>query len=153
VKIDDRAEEIARKLFGFAIRAELDDFERSIADAKPEILSEARRLSVAVADGVVLVVTEGQQPSDADLRKIAETAASVEKRYELSKDEVHAFLSKVVFGGQALDDVFSTGDAVTVPFIVAGNLLGSYRNAEQDQGWWEFLDEVEAAIEAAPDPA
>lgn len=153
MKIDDRAEEIARRLFGFAIRAELDDFERSVAGVRPEALSEARRVAVAVAAAVVLVVTEGQQPSTADLRRIAETAASVEKRYELNENEVFTFLSKTVFGGQPPDDVFSIGNAVTLPFIVAGNLLASYRNAEQDQGWWELLDEVEAAIEAAPDPA
>lgn len=153
MKIDDKAEEVARELFGFAIRAELDDFEAKITKANVDILTKALQLSVAVAGAVVLHIGDGQQPSDADFRKLADTAASVEKRYELKSDEAFMYLSRVVFGGQPLDEVFSPGEAATLPFLITGNLLASYRDVREGQKWWEYLDEIEAAIEAAPDPS
>lgn len=153
MRIDDKAEKTAREFFGFAIRAELDEFQDLVTNAKDPVLVDALRLSVAITKAVVLDVAEGQQPSGADLRKLADTAASVEKRYTLEADEVYVYLSDCVFGDKPLAEVFSAAQAATLPFIATGNLLASYRDAGNGQKWWEYLDMIEAGIEAAPDPS
>lgn len=153
MRIDPSFEEPARELFGFAIRAELEQFAEKLRSLDEERLTGALRLAVLVAGRLVLDVTEGEQPSDADLRKMAETAAEVETRYSLDEEKVHTFLARGVFGDAALEEVFSPVDVATVPFLVTGNLLGSYTSIDEGQEWWEYLDQIEAAIEAAAEPS
>lgn len=150
MEIDPAVEAPARKLFGFAIRAELDQFERTLTEVDPTLLGEAVQLATVIAGAVVLEVTGGTQPSDADLRKLAETAAKAEKRYEIAESDVHTYLSRCVFGGENLDELFPPGGALVLPFIITGNLLGSYTHLDQGQDWWEYLDALENAVESAP---
>lgn len=151
MQINSGVEELTRKLFGYAIRAELDDLQTQLRALDQATMTEALRLAVMVAGAVVLDVTEGKRPSDADLRKMASTAASVEKRYALDEDKVYTYLARSVFGDVPLEEALGATDVASVPFLVTGNLLGSYTH--EGQKWWEFLDQIEAAIEAAPDPA
>lgn len=151
MQIDDKVEASTRKLFGHAIRAELDEFQDRLRTLDQASLTEALRLAVTVSGAVVLNITEGKHPSDNDLRKLASTAAEIEERYALDEDKVYTYLSKCVYGDTALEQAFSGADVVSLPFLVTGNLLGSY--TPDDQDWWEYLDQIEAAIEAAPDPS
>lgn len=154
MKIDPKTEQPTRELFGFAIRAELDPFQAKLADFPDgQSVRDALQLALAVAAGVVVEVCDGAEPTDADLRKLAQTAAAVEQRYELTEDEVYAYLSRCVFGGEPPTDVFSAEDAVRLPFLITGHLLGAYTHIDRGQHWPEYLDQVEAAIEAVPDPA
>jgi hypothetical protein len=62
-------------------------------------------------------------------------------------DIVRAYLSRVVFGGEPLEDVFPAEAAGVLPLLVTASLLASYRPA--DRHWWEYLDQVWDAAEAA----
>lgn len=154
MRIDPKVEEPTRELFGFAIRAELDEFQQKLASFDDdESVRLALQLANAVAAGVVLEICDGARPSDPDLRQLAETAERVETRYRLAEAEVHDYLARCVFGGEQLFDVFNAADAVRMPFIITGHLLGSYTHVDQGQHWPAYLDQIEAALEAAPEPS
>lgn len=95
----------------------------------------------------------GRQPTDAELRDLASMLASIQEEYTLTADEVHDYLAKAVFGGRALTDALAEGAEVTLPFVVAGNLLGANARVEEGQQWWDYLEAIERALEAAPDGA
>lgn len=77
--------------------------------------------------------------------------ASIQDDYTLTAAEVHDYLAKAVFGEQTLTDALPEGAAVTLPFVVAGNLLGANAKVEAGQQWWDYLEAIEQLIEAAPD--
>lgn len=153
MQIDPSVEEPTRKLFGHAIRAELDGFERQLGEFDERRAGEALRLATLIAGAVALEVNEGRQPSDADLRLLAQTVAKAQIGYTLTEDQVHTYLSRCVFGGENLDELFGKGEAVALPFLVTGTMLGSYTHRDQGQKWWQYLDQIEGALEATPDAA
>lgn len=151
MRIDVKAEETARALMGHAIRGELDVFQEKTTGIDEGELRAALVLAVTVSAYVAVDVCGGQKPSDADLRKLAENVTRLEKHVTLSENETYAFLASCCFGGQPVDSVFAPDDAIRLPFVIAGGLLAAYRNDGQE--WWKYLDDIEAAIEAAPGPA
>lgn len=73
---------------------------------------------------------------------------SAGSEYSLTAEEVRDYLGKAGFGGQAVYEVLAPKDAVRFPFIVGAYLLAGH--SRDEQAWWDYLDEVEAAVEAAP---
>lgn len=149
MQIGSRAEQTARALMGHAIRGELEEFQQKTTGVDEDELRNALVLAVTISAYVALDVCGGQKPTDDDVRKLAGTVASLEKRITLADDDVAAFLTKCGFGGQPIDAGFSPDDAIRLPFAITGNMLAAYRHDDQD--WWKYLDQVEAAIEAAPE--
>lgn len=154
MRLNPRAEGPARELFGFAIRAEMDAFDRKLKSFRDDTtLQEALALAVAVSRYVVMDSVGGRKPTDAELRDVASMLASIQEGYTLTAAEVHDYLAKAVLGEQTLADALPEGTAVTLPFVVAGNLLGANAKVEDGQQWWDYLEAIEQSIEAAPDPA
>src|SRR5690606_2351771 len=140
MRIDPSVEEPMRRLFGHALRAEFDDFQRRLGETDGAHISEAITLAAKITAYLCIEVCGGETPTDSDISEFAESAADVETRYELSATEVRDYLAKCVFGGQALHEVFQPEDAVRLPFVIGANLLGTY--AKDEQNWWDYLDEI-----------
>lgn len=140
-----------RELIGAALRVELDkldaDLDRMLDDARTDAIGHA----AVIAWFVTVDDNDGKVPSAEDLRAVAEDAADIEDRVNLSADAIHTYLSKCVFGDVSPFDALSAEDARRLPFIVAGNLLASVRADGEE--WYEYLDRVEAAVAAAPEPS
>lgn len=140
-----------RELIGHALRVELDDLDKELDrmsdDARTDVIGHA----AVIAWFITVDDNGGKVPSPDDLRETAEDAAAVEDRAKLSVETVYTYLSQCVFGDVSPFDALSLADAKRMPFIVAGNLLASVRRDGEE--WYEYLDRVEAAIAAAPEPA
>lgn len=149
MRIDPKAEQLTRDLFGHALRAEDEDFQGRLAGADAETVSDGIRLAATIAAYVAIDACGGEKPSDDDLRTIAANLAEADEHYALSADEVQTYLVKGVFGGQAIHELLPSEDAVRLPFIIGVYLVSGYH--DDNQAWWDYLDEVEAAIEAAPE--
>lgn len=153
MRIDPTTEEPTRELLGHAIRGEYDEFQRGLMGfANDEGLQQALLLAIAIAAYVAVDDNDGKRPTEDDLRELAESLAEIETRITITAEEAHAYLGKVVFGDQSLTDVFSEQDAARLPFIITGLLVAANTNTEAGQKWPEYLDAVEAALEATPDP-
>lgn len=149
MQIDPRVEERTRELLGFALRAEFKDFERVLTNMPDDdTLRNALGLAAAISAYVVVDDNAGREPSNDDLREVANTAAEVEDRYVIDADKTYEYLRRCVFGTETVTEVLSTTDAVNLPFVVAANLIGSTTDTDNGQKWPERLDEIEAAIEA-----
>ncbi|HEX6445731.1 MAG TPA: hypothetical protein VF053_11625 [Streptosporangiales bacterium] len=150
MRIDPKVEEPTRDLFGHALRAEHEDFQKRLASVDGETVSEAMTLAGTIVAYVCIDACGGQQPTEEEFDTLTDNVVSADSEYSLTAQEVRDYLVKGVFGGQVLHEVLDPKDAVRFPFIVGAYLLAGY--SHDDQAWWDYLDEVEAAIEAAPDP-
>lgn len=154
MRIDPRVEEPTRDLFGHALRAEFKDFEAVLGRfPDDDSLRQALGLAGAICAYVVVDDYESSEPADDDLRDAADTVSDIEDRYEIDPDKVYAYLRRCVFGGEPVTAVLSTDDAARLPFIIGANLVGSTTDTDAGQKWSDRLDEVEAALEAAPEPS
>jgi hypothetical protein len=52
-----------------------------------------------------------------------------------------------IFSGDLISPSLPAGEAVTLPFIVAANLLASSSEATDGNRWFDYLDEVESRLE------
>lgn len=149
MQIQPEVDATTRAVLGHAVRGEHDEFERALQELDNDTLEQAVALSMSVSGAVAVHVCQANPPSGDALRTLA---ATVEKEHALDAEEVFTYLSRCIFGSSALAEVFETYDAVRLPFRTAGALLDSYANDALGQDWASYLDQVRAAIEAAPDP-
>ncbi len=133
-------------MLGHAVRHELDELAALILDVGNEVFFGSIPLCV-LASSYIAIDVNGQWPADADLREIARTVWESEDRLDISKQRIYEFLSRVVFGPEKVEDVFSTEGIVTIPVYVTANLLITF--CPGDKHWWEYLDQIWDAVEAA----
>lgn len=150
--ISAKVEEPTRELIGHVIHGGQDEFEGKLEGLDKTTLEQAVALAMSISGAVAAHVSEANPPSDVALRTLASTVQKVEKEYSLDADEVYRYLSQCIFGSATLSGVFPAHDAVRLPFMIAGNLLASYTKHEQGQAWTDYLDQIEAALQAS-DPA
>ncbi|QOC91132.1 hypothetical protein [Micromonospora craniellae] len=147
MKIDDEVENRVRTTLHHVVKQQLGDFTDSVA-SYPDDRSrrQALELLVAVTHFVVLDAYGGL-PTDDEVRDLAETVTDAESWLPVSVDEVEGYL-RAVLVGRPLAEVLSPTTAVVLAFAVTGSLLSS--RCQPDGEWWfNYLDKVEAAIEAA----
>lgn len=140
-----------RELIGHALRVEFDDLTKELDRLSDDARTDAIGHAAVIAWFVAVDDNGGTPPTSDELREVAHDAAEVEDRFTLSADTIHTYLSRCVFGDTPPFDALSAEEASRLPFIVAGNLLASVR--ADDEEWYEYLDRVEAAVAAAPDPS
>lgn len=155
MKIDPAVEEPTRKILDRVLHDDLDVVESTVAGlVEAGRVDESLALACRIAGTVVVDINGGAEVTHERLDELARELVEIDAgRNGLGTDEVSTFLKRVVFGGERLDIVLSVDDAVRVPYAVAATLVGSGANVEDDQQWPDYLDEIEAAIEAAPDPS
>jgi hypothetical protein len=146
VGIDREVEQAARTLLVQAIRRELDDQAASMRSAGNETLRRILPLCLAACAYIAIDVSE-RWPTEADLHEIAKHAAQSVTRLDISEQEIYDYLSRVAFGSERLDEVFSAEGIVPIPLYTTANLLLKFR--PEDKEWWEYLDEIWDAAETA----
>jgi hypothetical protein len=149
MQIDPKVEEAARDLLGHAIRGEFAEFAAVIETIGERRFLEADSLCLRVSGYVAIDACGHQWPADAELHGLARRMAGLQdKGYELAEADAYAYLAWVVLGFRPLLDVFpDQAKAATVPFFATAALLVACR--PDGVHWWEYLDLIEQALEAA----
>jgi len=146
-----KAERALREAMGHVAHAEADQIEPLLASLSDAERAEALSLSLLVGCYVAVDACGTQWPDSGDLRQIAHGLATIGKTAEqlrLDADEIYAYLSRVVFGPERLEDVVPDEPAFTrLPVIVAQRAVVVYSPKEMD--WWVYLDQIESAMEIA----
>jgi hypothetical protein len=148
MRIDPKIEKPARTMLSHVMRGELDDLTTTIHAVGDDTYRNVIALSVAVATYIAIDVSGKLWPTDAAVREIARHTAANTKGYELNESEVYDFLFRTALGAERLDEVFdSAEDAAAIPLMATGAMLVSF--CPRDKEWFEYLDVIEAGIEAA----
>jgi hypothetical protein len=149
--VNVRTERALRDAMGHVAHAEADQIESAIAALEDAERAEALALAVMVACYVAVDACGAEWPDDANIRQFAHGLATVgttAERLHLNENEIYAYLSRTVFGPEPLENVIPEEPELTrVPVIVAQRATVVYR--PKDKHWWEYLDQVESAIEIA----
>jgi hypothetical protein len=134
-------------MLGHLIRQEFDELENEMRTIGEETFLRATALCIPVT-GYIAVDVAGRWPTDADVREIARHTAASARGFDLSQEDVSAFLSRVALGAERMADVFpSAKDAVMLPLQVTGTLLLAF--LPKGKHWWEYLDVIENALDTA----
>lgn len=145
--IDPKTEAPLRKILGHAIRHEMGELADLVAAEGGEMYVAGLKLCVP-ACGYIVIDVAGRWPLDADLREAARRAAKSATDLPVTEDDIYIFLSRVVFGFEAIDTVFADPEKVIrIPLFTAANLLSKFSPGEMH--WFEYLDQVWNAIEEA----
>lgn len=145
--IDPKVEEPLRAMLGHAMRHELDDLLDQVRSVDDAAYAECLKLCV-VAAGYIVVDVAGRWPVDADLREGARIAAGSAIRLPVTEGEIYTFLSRSVFGFEAIDTAFAEPlQVVQVPLFATASLLSKFR--PESLRWFEYLDQIWNAYEAA----
>lgn len=147
MRIDDQLEPLVREVLDAAVKRDGDRLDAAL-DAFTDQSQQRMGLEllVAIARYVLLDLYQGQRPGDEQVHELADQIAEMESWSTLPADEIRSFLLLL------LGDTSETVDpdaAVLLPFVVTATLLSSRRRPE-GQHWFNYLDQVEAALEAAP---
>jgi hypothetical protein len=145
--IDPRIEKPTRDMLGHAIRGELQDLAVLMQAAGGETYRHVLALCLTAAAYIATDVS-GRWPTDADVRDIARRVAGKKTEFELSEDDVYAYLSRAALGSEPLGEAFGSDDkAASLPVLITGSMLFRFRPRGQDQ--WDYLDQIWSATETA----
>ncbi|MEW2146821.1 hypothetical protein AB0869_28830 [Micromonospora vinacea] len=147
MKIDERVEQLVRDTLHWAVKrqpVEFDEALRAFSDGSKR--QSALELLAAIVAFVSADICQGT-PTPEQIRQLAEEVAEAEEWSSATSPEVEAFLNAVVTG-RPVSGVLPAGSAVVLAFVVAASLLSS-RPKIEGEWWFNYLDKVEAAIEAA----
>lgn len=159
--VDPTIEVPLRAMLGHAIRNELTELAALAAAEGDEMYLTGLRLCVPVC-GYIVVDTAGRWPAESDRRDAARRAARTGAARTgaaktgaakppggppLAEHDAYAFLSRAVFGFEAIDAVFAKREKVIqVPLFTAAGLLRSL--CPDGLEWTEYLDRVWSAFDA-----
>jgi hypothetical protein len=145
--VDPKVEEPTREMIGHIIRKEFDELENEMRKLNNDIFEPALVLCVFAAGYIAVDVAE-RLPTEADLREIARHTSVSARGFELSQDDVFAFLSRVALGGEPIATVFPNLEVgVMLPLQITSTLLLAFR--PKDKHWWEYLDVIWNMLNAA----
>jgi hypothetical protein len=145
--VNAKIEEPARTMIGHVIRQELDELESEARRIGSDMILNVMMLCVVVA-GYIAIDAAGRWPTDADTREIARHTAASARGFDLSQDDVYAFLSRVALGSERLPEVIPSAQVgILLPLQVTATLLLAY--LPRGKHWWEYLDVIESALDAA----
>lgn len=147
LKIDERVEQLVRDALHWAVKRQPVEFDEALkAFSDAYLRQSALELLAAITAFVSADICQGR-PSTEQIKQLAEEVADAEGWSSATSPEVEAFLDAVVTG-RPLSGVLPADSAVVLAFVVAASLL-SFRPKSEGEWWFNYLDRVEAAIEAA----
>ncbi|MET8084309.1 hypothetical protein [Micromonospora sp. NPDC005237] len=148
MRIDDEVEVLVRAVLDAAVHRDADRFDSALdaLGSSPERLTKAVELTLAVNAAVLFEVHDGP-PSHQQVNALARDISHQEQWAEVSVQDVHALLIAVTAGKPV--PVLTNAAGATAVFVVAANLLATASQPDQGEWWFNYLDKVEAAIEAA----
>lgn len=144
--IDPKLSDQFRVMLSFAIKNKVEDFMSSLADVGYSPYESMLTLAIRVT-GHVVVDAAGRHPNEADLDKVASIGARAVTGLPIDKEEIHAYLSRVVFGSDRVTEISADiTKASVIPMFALANLIISLSPKGLDQ--WSYLDVIEASIDA-----
>lgn len=150
MKIDDQVEALVRAVLDAAVHRDTERFEAAMnaLSGSRETLTKAAELTLAVNAAVLFEVHDGA-PSPQQVDELSRDISRQEQWADISMEDVHAILVALTTGNPPrIADSANGGIAV---FVVAANLLATASQPDEGEWWFNYLDKVEAAIEAAGD--
>jgi hypothetical protein len=147
--LDELIERHVRDAFGSAVNRDGDRLVESLRG-----LDEAdsqRALGLALyAVGFVVNDVERDGAADKDLLELARQIVESESGWvTLDENAIVALLRAAATGNTTLAGV-NKDDVVFLTFVSGGHLLAAF--SLDNQRWHEYLDEIWAVLESAPDP-
>ena len=150
MEIDPRIEEHVREAYRGVIARDGDRMVAAFRDLNAEDSAKAVAYGVFVLGYIVNdVFRDGA--SDTDLQTLA--AKIIKSESDWINLNSADNLARVLRSAAVADVTFPgvpRGDVIGHVFAAGGYLLGVYRRADEE--WWNYLDEIWAALLAAPDP-
>lgn len=147
MKIDEGTEQRVRDTLHWVVKRDLEKFDAALKSFPDESAQEAALALVVAVSGFVLIDIHGARPTPQQVDVLAEEIGRMEAWASVTSDDAALFMNAVVAGG-SLTERLTPEDVVVLAFVVAGSLL-SARPMPEGQWWFNYLDKVEAAIEAA----
>ncbi|MGH3246807.1 MAG: hypothetical protein ACRDOI_11430 [Trebonia sp.] len=133
-----------------ALRNEHEEMFEVLLRLNDEQIASCLDLCATVSGYIAIDVCGRQWPDEDNLRRIGEatTESSNARAFGLKAEDSYAYVKRVALRGEPLNTVLSPlADAATLSFVITGHLLVAFRPA--DQHWWEYLNKIETAYEAA----
>jgi hypothetical protein len=149
MRIDDQVEPLVRAVLDAAVTRDGDRFEAALS-AFPDDHAARKgiELALAVVRTVLFDLNEGT-PSSEQIDNLAADISLQEVWMQPSAEEVKAFLAAIA-ADQPLASVVPPESLVILAYLVAANLLASASEPDKGEWWFNYLDQVEAAIDATP---
>lgn len=145
--IEESIEEPLRKMLYHSIRNELDEVAEVAVSMGDKAYTVGIELCVLITGYITVDVCE-RWPIDADLREMARRCARSVTKLPVTEEDMYTFLSRVVFGVEQLDSVFSDQEKVVkVPLFTAANALLSF--FPEGSHWQDYLDQIWDGVETA----
>ncbi|MET8309741.1 hypothetical protein [Micromonospora sp. NPDC005173] len=147
MRVDERVEEAVREAYRAVIAKDGDRLASALAGLNEHEAQRAVRYAVFVVGFIVNDVFRNGA-TEAELSGLADKIIASESSWiELGPREDLASLLSAAAGGDVTATSTARADVVGNTFVVGGFLLTSFRL--DDQRWWDYLDEIWAAMEAA----
>ncbi|TDB83702.1 hypothetical protein E1091_18055 [Micromonospora fluostatini] len=148
MKIDDRTEALVRTVLDAVVHRNPAGFEKSVSDLEGKVgLRAGIELAAAICAFVLFDVYEGL-PSEEQIVDLAVDMERQEQWMAPDRGEIGSYVRALVHR-QPLEGALTEEGVVVIPWLVAANLLTTASQPEQGEWWFNYLDKVEAAIEAA----
>lgn len=146
--IDRVVEGRTRNMLGHAMRGEVEQIPPILQELGEERWRQGLNLCVSIAGYIAIDVCRSQWPGDAFVRRMAEKTVQAEDELNLDASVVYEFLTRIALGFEPPSNVFTDPtEAAVAPILITASLLLTFTPKGKDQ--WVWLDEIEAAIEAA----
>lgn len=148
--IDEQVEALVRETLAGIAAKDPERLQRAVsAFPSDESVTTGIRLAVAVSLVVLHDVQEGAPPTSEELAEFADDIAKAEADWtDITSEEILKLLT-AAYNKVELSEVLPLERVIVLVYVIAANLLGSYR--DDNEPWWDYLDRIEAVIEAAPD--
>jgi hypothetical protein len=147
MKIDMQVEPLVRETLSAAVKHDTDRLDRALDAFTDE--SQQRtglELVLAIARLVLHDLYDGRKPTDVEVRPLADFVAEGTNWTGLPAEEIRKFLL-LLLGDTSQN--FEHGAVIFLAFVVTATMLSARRKPE-GQWWFDYLDQVEAALEALP---
>jgi hypothetical protein len=150
MQIDEHVEEAVREAYRAVIAKDGPRLVNAFRDLSEDDARTAVAYGLFVCGFVVKdVLRDGITEQNLD-QLAAAIIASESAWVDLgSAEDLAALLRAAATGDTSFAEVRDRQDVVGKIFVCGGYLLTSYRR--DDQHWWDYLDEIWAALEAAPE--
>jgi hypothetical protein len=145
VKIDDRIEAMVREGLQSAVRRDAERLDRAMRAFPDEAARVAgAQLLMAISAYTLVDLYGGQRPTDEQVEALAAKVAQTEDWSHLLAGDIAGFMRLVLGDQSAQLDPVAAG---ILAFVVTGSVLIG-RPMPEGKHWFNYLDQVEAALEA-----
>lgn len=146
MKIDERVEPLIRDALHSAVKRDIDRLDTSLKAFRDDASRRtATELLMAISAYVVLDLYSNQRPTGEQLDALAAKVAQEESWSDLTPEEIATYLHTVL--GESTEPPLDPDAGVLMIFIVTASLLAG-RPKPEGKWWFNYLDEVEGALEA-----